>query len=440
MKFYNRESELDELKRIQNLSFNDFSRMTVVTGRRRIGKTSLVMKSVENTPTVYLFVGRKNEATLCAEFVPVVAGSLDIYVPEGIQSFRSLFQFLMELATQRSFNLVIDEFQEFYNINESVFSDMQNIWDSYRKRTRMNLIISGSVYSLMQKIFQSSKEPLFGRADNIIKLSAFDIATLKEIMHDYHSEYTNDDLLALYTFTGGIPKYIELFCDNGKLYVDGMIEFMVRENSSFTEEGKNLLIEEFGKNYATYFSILSAISGGINTQPKIESVLGNKSIGGQLKRLIEDYQIIVRQRPVFSKEETQAVRYEIQDNFIRFWFNYFDRHRSLIEIKNYQGLQNIIKADYPTYTGIMLERWFKQKLAESLQFREIGSWWEPKNKQYEIDIVALKLEKNQAFVAEVKRHKKNFKPDLLLAKVEHLKHKVLAKYTIETGFLSLDDM
>jgi AAA+ ATPase superfamily predicted ATPase len=440
MKFYNRKSELDELKRIQNLSFNDFSRMTVVTGRRRIGKTSLVMKSVENTPTVYLFVGRKNEATLCAEFAPIISSSLNTFVPEGVYSFRSLFQYLMELATQRSFNLVIDEFQEFYNINESVFSDMQNIWDSYRKRTRMNLIVSGSVWSLMQKIFQNSKEPLFGRADNIIKLSAFDIATLKEIMRDYYPEYTNDNLLALYTFTGGIPKYIELFCDSGRLDVDGMIEFMVRENSSFTEEGKNLLVEEFGKNYATYFSILSAISGGINTQPKIESALGNKSVGGQLKRLIEDYDIIVRQRPVFSKEGTQAVRYEIQDNFIRFWFNYFDRHRSLIEIKNFQGLRNIIKTDYPTYSGKMLERWFKQKLAESFQFREIGSWWEPKNEQYEIDIVVLKLEKNSAFIAEIKRQKKNFKPDLFAAKVKHLKHKVLAKYNIETGFLSLEDM
>lgn len=440
MKFYNRVSELAELERIRNLSFNDFSRMTVITGRRRIGKTSLIMKSVENTPTVYLFVGRKNEATLCAEFAPVIAGSLDTFVPEGIQSFRSLFQYLMELATQRSFNLVIDEFQEFDNINESLFSDIQNIWDSYRKKTHMNLIISGSVYSLMQKIFQDSKEPLFGRADNIIKLSVFDIATLKEIMHDYYPEHTNDDLLALYTFTGGIPRYIELFCDSGKLDVDGMIEFMVRENSSFTDEGKNLLIEEFGKNYATYFSILSAISGGINAQPKIESALGNKSIGGQLKRLIEDYQIIVRQRPVFSKEGTQAVRYEIQDNFIRFWFNYFDRHRSLIEIKNFQGLRNIIKADYPTYSGRMLERWFKQKLAESFEFKEIGSWWEPKNEQNEIDIVALKLKKNQALVAEVKRQKKNFKPDLFAAKVEHLKHKILAKYTIETEFFSLEDM
>jgi hypothetical protein len=168
--------------------------------------------------------------------------------------------------------------------------------------------------------------------------------------------------------------------------------------------------------------------------------LGDKSIGGQLKRLIEDYQIIVRQRPVFSKDGTQAVRYEIQDNFIRFWFNYFDRHRSLIEIKNFHGLRNIIKADYPTYSEKMLERWFKQELAESFQFREIGSWWEPKNDQNEIDIVALKLEKNQAFVAEVKRQKKNIKPELFAAKVEHLKRKVMAKYSIETGFLSLEDI
>ena len=155
-------------------------------------------------------------------------------------------------------------------------------------------------------------------------------------------------MLALYTFTGGVPKYVELFCDNITLNIDEMISFMVRENSPFTDEGKNLLIEEFGKNYATYFSILSAISGGVNTQPEIETALGDKSIGGQIKRLIEDYNIIVRQRPILAKEGSQAVRYEIQDNFIRFWFNYFDRHRSLIEIKNFVGLQAIIKSDYPT--------------------------------------------------------------------------------------------
>ena len=255
MEFYDRTNELTELQRIQNLSFSDHSRLTVVTGRRRIGKTSLIMKSVEGLPTVYLFVGRKAEATLCSEFIPVISQSLDTFVPAEIRTFRSLFQYLMELASNKAFNLVIDEFQEFYNIDESVYSDMQNIWDAYRRKSKMNLIVSGSIYSLMQKIFQSKKEPLFGRADNIIKLSAFDLSTLKDIMRDYRSGYTNDDLLALYSFTGGVPKYVELFCDNQMLSVDEMISFMVRENSPFTDEGKNLLIEELGKNYATYFSI-----------------------------------------------------------------------------------------------------------------------------------------------------------------------------------------
>lgn len=440
MKFYNRTSELAELRRIQNLSFSDHSRMTVVTGRRRIGKTSLVMKSVEGLPTVYLFVGRKAEASLCAEYIPIISQSLDLFVPSEIRTFRSLFQYLMELASTRAFNLVIDEFQEFYNINESVYSDMQNIWDMYRKKSKMNLIVAGSIYSLMQKIFQDKKEPLFGRADNTIKLSAFDLVTLKEIIRDNNPNYTNDDLLALYSFTGGVPKYVELFYDNITLSVDEMISFMVRENSPFTDEGKNLLIEEFGKNHVIYFSILSAISSGINTQPEIEAALGNKSIGGQIKRLIEDYNIIVRHRPILAKPGSQAVRYEIQDNFIRFWFNYFDRHRSMIEIKNFKALESIIRSDYPTYSGIMLERYFKQQLAESLQYRDIGSWWELRGNQDEIDIVALKLEKNQALVAEVKRQKKNFKPELLAKKTEHLKNKLLSNYQIDTLCLSLEEM
>lgn len=440
MKFYNRENELAELKRIQELAFTDHSRLTVVTGRRRIGKTSLVMRAVKDSPTVYLFVSRKNEASLCTEYVPLISQALDIYVPEEIRTFRSLFQYLMEQARRMPFNLVIDEFQEFYNINESIYSDLQNLWDQYRMESRMNLIVSGSVYSLMQKIFRNSKEPLFGRADNIIKLSAFSTDTLKEILHDYRPEYTHDDLLALYTFTGGTPKYVELFCDNNVLDVDGMISFMVRDNSPFIDEGKYLLIEEFGKNYATYFSILSAISGGINTQPAIEAALGEKSIGGQLKRLIEDYNVIARKRPILAKEGTQAIRYEITDNFLRFWFNYFDRYRSLVEIKNFTGLQKIVREDYPTYSGKCLELYFKQQMAESCQYRDIGSWWELKNGQNEIDIVGLKLEKGQAVAIEVKRQKKNFKPELFKAKVEHLRNKVLPKYEIKMKCLSLEDM
>ncbi|GHV77444.1 ATPase [Spirochaetia bacterium] len=435
MQFYNRTKEIEELNRIRELAFTEHSRMTVIIGRRRIGKTSLIMRATAQTPTAYLFVGRKDEAAICGEFTDTIAKALNVFIPEGIHRFQVLFQYLMDLAVRQPFTLVIDEFQEFLNINPSVYHDMQHLWDQYKDRSRMHLILCG----------QDSKEPLFGRADNIIKLSAFDLETIKKIVKDHRPQYSNDELLALYAFTGGIPKYVEMLCDNlnrssDGLSIPGMIDFMVRDNSPFIEEGKYLLIEEFGKNYGVYFSILDAVAGGRNTQPEIAATLGDKSIGGQIKRLIEDYNILVRRRPILAKEGTQAVRYEIADNFLQFWFNYFDRYRSMIEIKNFTGLCSIIKDDYTTYSGRILERYFRQQLAESQNYRDIGSWWEPKGDQYEIDIVALGMEKDHALAIEVKRQREKYKPALLAAKIGRLKEKVLPGYEIEGRCLSLEDM
>lgn len=263
MKFYNREKEVAELKRVQELAFTQNSRMIVVTGRRRIGKTSLIKEALKGTPTVYLFIGRKAESILVTDFVKIVRETLSIFVPEGIPTFTNLMQYLFEVGKTRAFNIVIDEFQEFYNIRPDVFSDMQNLWDEYKQETKINLVISGSVYSLMQKIFTDHNEPLFGRADNILCLRAFKIGVLKQIMEDLASGYSNDDLLALYTLTGGIPKYVELFCDNQALTIDKMYDFVFSENSLFIDEGRNLLITEFGKNYGTYFPFCQKSPTGI---------------------------------------------------------------------------------------------------------------------------------------------------------------------------------
>lgn len=162
MKFYNRTSEIKKLQRIQRLSFDSYSRMTVITGRRRIGKTSLAVEAIKGeASTVYLFVSRKNETTLCEEFTLLISFGLGTYVPPEIKSFRSLFQMVMELAKTRKFNLIIDEFQEFEYVNLSVYSDVQNLWDQYRKQTYLKLILMGSVFSMMYKVFEGYKEPLF---------------------------------------------------------------------------------------------------------------------------------------------------------------------------------------------------------------------------------------------------------------------------------------
>lgn len=445
MRFYNRENEISELKRICNLSFTHNSRMTVLTGRRRIGKTSLIKKAFENSdaPMLYFFTGRKAEAALVEDFVREIHDKLHGYVPEGLRSVTGVLRHLFELAKTESFTLVIDEFQEFTSVNPSVFSDLQNLWDSYRSYTRMNLVLSGSVMSMMRRIFTDAHEPLFGRADNIINLRPFKIKVVKDILKDYNPEYTNEDLLALYSITGGIPKYIELFCDNGHVTSDSMICFSVSYMSPFIDEGRNLLITEFGRDYGTYFSILLAIAQGRTSQSQITAALGGMAIGGHLERLENTYNIISKFRPVMSKPGSKnTVRFRISDNFMQFWFRFIERNRSMIELDNYEDLREVVMRDYPTYSGMMLEKYFRQKLAEDGGFREIGSWWETKagKEANKIDIVGIRTAGKSALVAEVKRNARNYDNKSFMAKIEHIRAKILSGYDIEPRLYTINDM
>ena len=441
MKFYNREKELDWLGHTREIAFGNHSQMTMVTGRRRIGKTKLILKSCEGTPTVYLFIDRSNEAMLCGTCAREASEALGIYISPEITSFASLFETLMNIGRNKDFNLVIDEFQEFFYINPSVYSRIQDIWDRYKDTTHVNFIASGSVYTLMHRIFMDYKEPLYGRCDNTIKLRPFGTDVLKQIISDHKPDYTNDDLLALYTFTGGIPKYIESFMDNGCTDMESMVDWMMRPNSLFQNEGKALLVQEFGKKYGNYFALLSAIANGDNTQQKLSGLMGDVSINGHLKRLEEDYELIGRKRPLFAKEGTQTVRFEITDLFLRFWFRYFIKYHYLIEIENLERLGEIIKSDYPTYSGLTLEIYFRKKLMESKIFDQIGSWWQAKQDDpCEVDIVAIYAERKRALVAEVKRKRKNFKLEDFKRKVEILRTKILSKYEIEPVLYCLEDM
>ena len=147
--------------------------------------------------------------------------------------FRILFEQLMIYATQTHFTLIIDEFQEFDNINSSIFSDIQNIWDRYKEQAKINFIACGSIYSMMKKIFENNKEPLFGRLTSKIILKPFSVSTIKEILKDYNPKYTPEDLLAFYLITGGVAKYVALLMEAGAVTFNQMIRYTIRPDSPF---------------------------------------------------------------------------------------------------------------------------------------------------------------------------------------------------------------
>lgn len=439
MKFYNREHEITRLLEIQ-ASSADNAQFTVVTGRRRVGKTQLMLKATEGSPTLYFFVSRKAELFLCEDFQQEISDKLQIPILGNVSGFGQVFRFLLQLSVTRPFNLIIDEFQEFRNINPSVYNDMQRDWDMLKGQSRMNLLVCGSVHSLMHRIFEDYNAPLFGRATGFLKVKPFSVSVLKTIIEENNPAYSAEDLLALYAFSGGVAKYVQLFVDNNALTRSGMLDLMIREDSAFIADGKSMLIEEFGKDYAVYFTILSAIARGDNTRSKIEAVVG-KEVGGYLTRMEHDYGLLTKSLPVFARSETKNIRYGIEDNFLTFWFRFIYKYSHIIEINQFNELRKIIERDYSTYSGRVLEKYFRDKFIEQGGITRIGGYWDKAGKS-EIDLLVLNETEKKAQIIEIKRNAQHIRYNLLKEKAAEmmLSTRELKNYAIEYKGLSMDDM
>lgn len=439
MRFFDRTEEIASLREIRGMARNN-AQFTVVTGRRRIGKTSLVWKAYEDEPVLYFFVARKAEGDLCEDYQVEMEAKLGIPTMGRATRFADVFEFLMKFSVEHPLTLFIDEFQEFFRINNSVYSDMQRIWDMYSPKARINLIVCGSIYSMMTKIFKDRKEPLYNRQTRFMTVRPFAPAVLKEILTEYHPAHTAEDLLALYSFTGGVAKYVQLLMDAGATTREKMLAQIVKADSIFLGEGKAVLIEEFGKDYGVYFSILSAIARGKTSRAEIESVVG-REIGGYLTKLENDYEVIAKKQPLFEKSSTKNVRYTIEDNFFTFWFRFIYKYSYMLEIENYESLKTIINRDYETFSGLMLERYFKRVLIGSHAYTRIGGWWDRKGEN-EIDIIAENELNDEATFFEVKRRAANIDLEVLQKKAAAFLRATGAfkGYDLSYKGLSLDDM
>lgn len=435
MKFYDRETETETLRRIEAAS-KEYAQLTVITGRRRIGKTTLIRHAYGSTRMIYFFVARKSESLLCRELADTVRDLLG----EDIGDFTSmarLFAALMQLSHRLNFTLVFDEFQNFKYVNESFFSDMQNIWDRNKDGSKINLIICGSLYSMMTKIFDDRKEPLYGRATSRIRLRPFPLSTLREIMRDNNPSYTPDDLLTFYMITGGVAKYVEQLHMTGAFTKEKILGEVLRFGSYFIDEGRELLSDEFGKDYGNYFSILSAVAAGYNNRGQIKSYTGIEA-GGYLEKLESTYDLLYRYRPYLASENSRNVRYGIKDNFLNFWFRFVYKYRSAVEIGNLDYVIDKILADYSTYSGWVLERYFRELYRQKGLYNIVTNYWE-KDGRNEIDLVAVNEAEHQIVIGEVKRNATRIDLHTLEAKAATIAAK-RPSFHIQYVALSLADM
>lgn len=434
-KFYNREQQLHELGAISNNIANTHGQLSVVVGRRRVGKTRLLKEVFKTLPHqhLYLFISRKNEMALVEEFANIIRLQLNAKFFQP-QSLLEIFEFLFHYAQSTPLTLVVDEFQDIEKLDVGIFSGLQNLWDSYKSSARIHWVCCGSLYSLMTKLFKGAKQPLLNRDDYFFKVQPLAPQYILQILQD-NQLFTPERLLQWWCLSGGIPKYLEWLLSAG----DDPFKKLISASSPLIEEGLHRLVEDFGSEHRVYFSVLSAIASGYTSRARIESYL-DMGVGPVLEKLENEFDIIAKLRPIHAKENSRDVRYSLVDPFLVFWFYFIHANRSAVEMENYAYIHALIERDFDTFSGKQLESLFVVLLKQSQQFNRVGGYWDNKGKN-EIDIVAINDLEKRLLVVEVKRQSKRFKPELLASKTEHLLQKLNCKgYKMEQRCFALDNL
>lgn len=438
MKFYDREKELEILQTNWEQT-TDRGRLTVLIGRRRIGKTTVLRKSADDAgqPMLYLYVSKDNEKVLTGKFQDAAEQALGLQIFGRLETFAQFLEQVLKYGLQHHYTLVFDEFQNFIKVNPAIPGHIQDLWDRYHEDVKVNMVACGSIYNMMHKIFDNEDEPLYGRQDCRMNMLPFRISVLKQILHDHNPQYTSEDLLCLYMLTGGVAKYVAWLMNAKVTTKAKMLRWVTQAGSPYLTEGTELIMSEFGKDYTNYLSILQLVAAGMTKQSEIDGALG-KNTGAFLDNLETEYSYLHHKQPMFSKPNGRNSRWQLDDCFLRFWFRFILRNQALVEMERNDLLLEIVERDYERYSGLVLEQYFRQKWMEEERVTVVGNYWD-RNGLNEIDMIALNDIDKTAVVAEIKRQRKKFNPNELADKVSAI-GKDLAKYDVKQIGLSMEDM
>lgn len=401
--FIGRERELSALDRLYRSSKFEFA---VIYGRRRVGKTALINKFIDDKNAIY-FMGvesnaKQNLENLSKSIMEYVSGT---EVDSIFSSFQSALEYVFRLAEKERIILAIDEYPYVARSSKSLASTLQLLIDRYKDKTNLMLILCGSSMSYMEDNVLAYKAPLYGRRTSQMKLLPFNF----EETCRYFKNFSNEDKALVYGIVGGTPQYFLQIDD--KLNIEENIKNTFLNPVSFLyEEPINLLKQEV-REPAIYTAIIAAIATGASRMSEISGKVGEDTniCAMHLKNLI-NLGIVQKETPYGEKSSRKSV-YSIEDNMFRFWYRFVFENNSIIARGATDLAYKRIEPQLSDYMGKIFEEICKQYLWKQLilgdcpvEFMSLGRWWgnNPKEKrQEEIDIMG-EQDKTTALFAECK--------------------------------------
>ncbi|CAA6804500.1 MAG: archaeal ATPase, fused to C-terminal DUF234 domain [uncultured Sulfurovum sp.] len=404
--FVNREKELQRLE--DEYKSSNF-RFTVLYGRRRVGKTTLLKEYISSKPHIYFLVTLEALPIVLKRFQHLVADFLEDTFFRGLEvkSFEQIFTYLAKENISQKIIVVIDEFQYLGKLDGSIPSQFQYIVDEVLKSKKIHLVLCGSIISMMYEQTLSYSSPLYGRRTSSIKLDALGF----EYLTDFFPHKNEIELIELYSVLYGVPKYLEIFKEKRDLFKS--IEDNILDKNAFLYEEPRFILQNEVNEPMTYFSILETIANG---EHKIGNIAGKleknvQNITSFMSKLME-LEIVYKEVPITEKYPNKSKKglYFIKDNFFRFWFSYLLPYKSQLEMGNRNYAIVKIKENFSGFVAKVYEDLAVAYTLKNYPLLKCGRWW---SKNDEIDVVGVG--EDFMLVGECKYSNKKVGTDILLA-------------------------
>ncbi|AEC52119.1 hypothetical protein PNA2_1205 [Pyrococcus sp. NA2] len=398
-RFVDRKRELEFLERAYS---SDRAEFIVIYGRRRIGKTELLLHFARDKPHVYFLATEKPYRDNLRELQRLLAEFLGDKL-FGKIPFEDIDELLMEFADRigdERVVLIIDEFPLLVEHHRPLLSLLQKAWDLKLSKTNIMLILCGSSVSVMESKVLAYKSPIYGRRTGQWRLTEIPFFHIGEFLPGY----TVEDLVKVWSVTGGIPAYLLQFSPD-KSFDENVVEKVLSKGAFLYEEAEFLLREEL-REPINYFAILQAIATGRNRFGEIVNATGlDRSLVSKYLAVLQRLGIVKREAPVTAtlKEASKRGLYFITDNYFAFWFRYVLPNKVYLEAGLAEDVWECSKDDFDLYLGSVFERLVRNPEVflrlTGFRFTKLGRWW---HKGEEIDIVALNEREKKVLFVEVK--------------------------------------
>jgi len=396
MTFYGRTEEIDALETAFESPGYGFY---VVYGRRRVGKTELLKEFCADRPHIYFLAAQEAQDRQREKFIEKVAGYFDDRVPR-IDGWDEAFAYLGEKLATEPLVIAIDEFPYLVEENDSLPSYLQSFVDEQLTDTESMLVLCGSSVSTMESAVLGHESPLYGRRTGQIDVQPFSFQQAQDII-----AADIEDAIRSFAVTGGTPMYLTLF-DYDHSLKENIQTHVLSPTARLYNEPEFLLRTEL-RNPARYMSILESIATGHTTPNEISGATGI-DVGPLSKYLqtLRRLRLIDREVPVTaSPKQSKRSRYQVADEFLRFWFRFVEPNRSSIEEAPDIVYEGTIEPNLPDHVATTFEDVCQEAVWEAIRrgefgpYSAVGRWWYGED---EIDIVGLAPDADRILLAECK--------------------------------------